>query len=373
MTGNPEIAEGQGLKILALNTDRGVQVGASGYPRLLDFIPECQRVGFPRRDPRRFIPRLLTRLFGLGSASRWYRIGSFRTEIQALVQIITSPPDVVHVLWGDQDWGYIDRFVPRRTALVVTLHNTPELLKPSFRRVNALRRVDQFILMSPDQASFLEQLKIPATKWTFVPHGIDIDAFTPLYREPDSPALPFRVVHVGNYLRDFEQLAAITRDLKDHPIHFEIVCSAENRSAYEFGPNISWHHGISNEALVSLYQNCDVLLMAVSGATANNAILEGMACGLPIVSHDVGGLSAYMDASFATFVPRNGWEPLRDALLELIGNEERLGSARTAARKCAESLSWKEIAKATRLIYEAALSDRRERRVQRRDGVELHP
>jgi len=168
-------------------------------------------------------------------------------------------------------------------------------------------------------------------------------------------------------------LSAITRDLTDHPVHFEIVCSTENRSAHEFGPNVSWHHGISNEALVSLYQNSDVLLMAVSGATANNAILEGMACGLPIVSHDVGGLSAYMDESFATFVPRDSWEHLRDALLELIGDEGRLRSARIAARKRAESLSWKEIAKDTRGIYEAALAERRGRRVQHRDGVELHP
>ena len=372
MTGTPEIAEGQDLKILALNTDRGVQVGASGYPRLLDFIPECQKIGFPRRDPRRFIPRLLTRLIGFGSASRWYRIGSFRTEIQALLRIITNPPDIVHVLWGDQDWGYIDRFIPRSTALVVTLHNTPELLKPSFRRMNALQRADRFILMSPDQASFLEHLKIPASKWTFVPHGIDIEAFTPR-PEPDPATRPFRVVHVGNYLRDFEQLSAITRDLKNYPIHFEIVCSTENRLAHEFGPNVSWHHGISNEALVSLYQDSDVLLMAISGATANNAILEGMACGLPIVSHDVGGLSAYMDASFATFVPRDGREHLRDALLELIGDEERLASARIAARKRAESLSWKEIARNTRSLYEAALAERRGRRVQHRDGVELHP
>lgn len=109
--------------------------------------------------------------------------------------------NLIHIFWGDLDWGYLDYLLPAHTAIVITVHNPADLLDKIFRYPFRLERVSRFILMSPDQKIALIKMGVPETKCVFIPHGIDTKSFAP--GKISFPWRSLKIIHVGGYLRDF--------------------------------------------------------------------------------------------------------------------------------------------------------------------------
>ena len=68
--------------------------------------------------------------------------------------------------------------------------------------------------------------------------------------------------------------------------------------------------GLNDAEFLEAYQGCSCLLQTVENATANNVILEAMACGKPVVAESVGGIPEYVDASCGILVERGDAEGL---------------------------------------------------------------
>lgn len=348
------------LRTLLLDTRRRAQTGPSGYSRVADYIPDSTLVSASRSDPSGLFLRLATRILRLGSASNWYRIGSLKMELSARRAIKSQHFDVVHVLWGDSDWGYIHHILPQSTSFVVTLHNPPDLLHQNFHRPEVLNRVDRFILMSPDQGEYLARNGICESKYHFLPHGIDTDHFTPSSLKSTTISHTIKLLHVGSYLRDFDQLAHLTNELTHLPVKFQVVCPQSIPSSHDFAPGVEWHHNISHTRLRELYQDADVLIMTGLAATANNAILEGMACGLPIIAPEMGGLRNYTDPTFAKLFPSSDNGAFVKAIVQLLEDPQRRTKMAEAARRAALRFSWPAIADQTASVYrESVLAKRR--------------
>jgi glycosyltransferase involved in cell wall biosynthesis len=67
--------------------------------------------------------------------------------------------------------------------------------------------------------------------------------------------------------------------------------------------------------------------MPLVDCTANNAILEMMACGKAITCSNVGGISDYVDEAGALmFTPELPAETLVDSLMNLLAKPEQLAS-----------------------------------------------
>jgi glycosyltransferase involved in cell wall biosynthesis len=130
---------------------------------------------------------------------------------------------------------------------------------------------------------------------------------------------------------------------------FQIVSNAV--SGHEIPGNVSVQSGIDDDALRAMYQQADVLFLPVTSATANNTVLEGIACGLPVVTTDLASLRCYLPGQEAILIKENDPEHLAAALLKLYHNPELRTEMAEAARRRALDLSWVKVAHEHASVY----------------------
>jgi glycosyltransferase involved in cell wall biosynthesis len=147
--------------------------------------------------------------------------------------------------------------------------------------------LDAVILVSESQRSFFNSL-LPAERVFVVPHGIDTSYFAPGVGE----RYPNKVVTVGTHLRDFNALGhAMKLVWEQNPdTHFVAIGVDDARTLRAVVKNdarLEIVGNISEDSPRQHYQSASIALFALEDATANNAVLEAMACGLPVVATDV--------------------------------------------------------------------------------------
>ena len=204
--------------------------------------------------------------------------------------------DVLHYLEGEHSLQFLPSIVSKlgrlrpRPRIVATFHQPPELLDRLIN-INNVQQVDHVIVLSPEQVSYFEQY-LPADKVSMILHGVDTDFFCPA-NQSEAPR-GFRCLSVGSWLRDYDAVLEVAHRLSSVPdFEFQIVSSAV--TDHEIPGNVSVQSGIDDDALRAMYQQADVLFLPVTSATANNAVLEGIACGLPVVTTDL-ALAALLPA-----------------------------------------------------------------------------
>ncbi len=113
---------------------------------------------------------------------------------------------------------------------------------------------------------------------------------------------------------------------------------------------------ISDDALRNLYQSASLAIFSFRDATANNALLEAMACGLPIVATDVGGVSEYTDDDSATLCRPGDPEDLANAVNGLLANAEVAATRGDASRRRALRYDYRNVARNMKSVYAGLLS-----------------
>jgi glycosyltransferase involved in cell wall biosynthesis len=126
---------------------------------------------------------------------------------------------------------------------------------------------------------------------TVIPNGIDTVVFQP---GPDRPPhQPFRLLFIGNWSRrkGTDLLAPIMRTLGSD---FELWVTSglrDWRDKTPLPPNIRFLGRVpTTEALVRVYQDADALLFPSRLEGFGLAILEAMACGLPVLAARVSAI-----------------------------------------------------------------------------------
>src|SRR5262249_541847 len=129
----------------------------------------------------------------------------------------------------------------------------------------------------------------------YVPHGIDTTKFSPGERHLDRPRI--QLLMVGEHMRDWQVMHTVIDSINNLrlPVSFDVV-TAENFFPHFTGcGNTSLDSRISEASLIGLYRNADAVLVPVTNATANNSILESLACGTPVISTSIGGIPDYLN------------------------------------------------------------------------------
>jgi glycosyltransferase involved in cell wall biosynthesis len=111
-------------------------------------------------------------------------------------------------------------------------------------------------------------------------------------------------------------------------------------------PRVRWHADLRDEDLREVYRRADLLVLPLLDSTANNGLLEGLACGLPAIVTDVGGVREYTRDTFADLVPVGDAATIVAILQRHLRQRDALPERAAAARRHIEHhLTWRQSAR----------------------------
>uniref|UniRef100_B8HT96 Glycosyl transferase group 1 n=1 Tax=Cyanothece sp. (strain PCC 7425 / ATCC 29141) TaxID=395961 RepID=B8HT96_CYAP4 len=295
--------------------------------------------GFPiKNNVIRFCCRSIVQMQGMP----WYKLSDLVAESKAIQKIWSHKVNIIHYLEGEHSAQYLPQLITlfggNRPKLVATYHQPPELLDSLINK-QIVNQLDCITVVSPEQLRYFTQFIAP-DKVRLILHGIDTDYFKPACFPRDLTR--FKCVTVGKHLRDYNLLRKVVEILSgDKDIEFHIVSS--EASALQDLPNAKIYRGISDPELLALYQQSDVLLLPLIQSTANNALLEGIACGLPVISTNLPSVRTYLPDAAAILVQDHQPAAWVEAILSLKNDLARRELMGHATRKRAEELDWRNI------------------------------
>lgn len=288
-----------------------------------------------------------------------YDLNDFYAELSALRKTWTDKIDIIQYLDPEHSLQYLPGWLngplsikKDKPVVIAMFHQTKSVLKDIISPKIA-RNLDHIILMSSEQKEFFSN-DVEEKKISVILHGIDTDYYQPDYTKRRYSK--FKCITVGHWLRDYDALEMVAESLLDRDfIEFHIVSNVSLKRDLK---NIVIHKNISDQELLDLYQQANLLFMPFKDATANNAILEGMACGLPILTTDLIATREYVKDADAFFVRNNSIDKFRRHIIAVARDSEKNRLYGEQSRRRALELSWPNITKQYAELY----SDLTERR-----------
>jgi len=287
------------------------------------------------------------------SGSTWYHRDGFWGECRAAGRWMRGSSQVFHFLYGENLYRYLGnlkQFWPRQNAIVATYHTPAWRMQELVTNEAHLQRLDAIVIMAESQREYLETLA-PGVPVHFIPHGVNTDYFHPLVTEESAAGSPVKLVCVGAHLRDFVVFAEVARNLLtiDPEIEFHLVCNTKDAASVPDLPNIKKWSAVTDADLLRVYQTSTALLLPLIDSTANNALLEGMACGLPIISTELPGVHDYTSKECCVLAPKGDVGAMTE-IVKSIGSLD-LPSMAAASRRQAESLAWSQVRARLSALY----------------------
>lgn len=290
---------------------------------------------------------------------RAYRMNDAREELLTFFQCVAAKFDIVHFLDGEHGIMFLPgllkelKRIKNMPLLIGMFHQPPHILEDLINP-KIVSQLDYITVVSPDQADYFAQYVARERIWTIL-HGIDTGYFRPA--QPKASVDKLRCLAGGVWLRDYKALFETAKILREEPgIEFHLIAS--NLEIPKELSNVFIHKNIPDEKYTQLFRESDALFMPLEAATANNAILEGIASGLPIISSDLPSVKAYLPGDEALLVKNNDPQVFANILRDLLRNpEKRMGMSKKARRR-AEELSWPNITKQYESFYTEILKDK---------------
>lgn len=154
-----------------------------------------------------------------------------------------------------------------------------------------------------------------------VPNVVDTLLFKPTNKKHKS----FNVIHISSMraVKNVPEILKVIGKLPVNKIDFKFFLIGENASGFKVlskklgikHNNIRFVDQTTQHKLVPYLQQADVFVLFSDIETSSVVILESFACGTPVVSTKVGGISEHFPDNFGIFIPKNDSEALLKTLI----------------------------------------------------------
>jgi glycosyltransferase involved in cell wall biosynthesis len=277
----------------------------------------------------------------------WYQLNDLKAELHAFFGCLLGRFDIVHFLDGEHSGQFLPHLV--RLARLSTVRTVASFHQPAeiaCEVINGdlLKWFDEIVLVSPSQIPFFRQY-VPEHKLHVILHGVDTDFFQPSNKKPLLENI--HCITVGHWLRDWRVFKEVALQLSEFT--FEVVTPVT--MTIPNLPNVRVHSGVDDATLATLYKSADILFLPLVHSTANNALLEGIACGLPAVVTDLEAVRAYLAGDEGILVSDNSVDAFVDALRRLGRDVELRYRMGARARMRAEELAWRRTVHQYEALY----------------------
>jgi glycosyltransferase involved in cell wall biosynthesis len=238
------------------------------------------------------------------------------------------------------------KFLPRPSESlrwIGTIHLPRRCWKPTeLQHLGALTGV--FVLSDSMRDDFSDILS--PSRVRVLPHGVDTNFFKP--RAAIEQQKPQKFIYVGAWLRNTAMLARLIPEIsrKFPGVIFDLVVPLfarrdEALSSLLSQPSVRWYHNLTDEELRERYQTSTAMLMPMEDSGANNAIVEALACGLPVITTNTGGIGSYGGGTAFPVVENNDDRSCFDLAATYLTQPEFASSVSKRCRAFAESkLDW---------------------------------
>ena len=317
--------------------------GSSGYDRISHYLAPCECIDF---QP----PPAMSGLNRFAALSRF----DLRIRMRSKGLWMT------HVLYADSQ-AILAPGARSGSRYVGTLHlpiSPPGRARSSLkdraiaaRRRSVLGNFAGLIVLASSEVGLVQEA-YPASRVQFIPHGVEIpqgqDLRSPVSQPPDG----FRIAVVGANYRNWDELDAILRIIaRSRPrwtVHLVGVPRAQ-QTRFTAGETVVIEPRLDDPAYYGLIAHCDAMLLPLTFATANNALLEAHALGTPSVCSDLAGIRDYGLSTTRLFTgPSEAIDHL-DQLSNTCESDRR--ALRMTTRTESARFGWPAIAERTRAFY----------------------
>ena len=198
-----------------------------------------------------------------------------------------------------------------------------------------------------------------------IPNGVDLQRYAPGNREWEPP----RLLLVGRlvYQKGVDILLEALEGLQSHPWELSLVGDGPERETlqslaqkYGISDRVHFRSWLDDDALVEQLQEANLFVFPSRHEGMPNAVLEAMACGLPVIASRIAGNEELViDGETGFLVPAEDPDALREAISELIINNSRRQQMGMSSRQRVEAnYSWKQITQNYLTLIENAAHER---------------
>lgn len=273
-----------------------------------------------------------------------------------LARRIEKRGGIVHFLWAEFAGPRHPAWLRKKKHLLVgTFHASARRQPVVLQNCRTFASYDAITLMSRSQAPYLLEAGVPEDRLHVFLHGVDIQWYCPAPRADNSDERPLKAILIGSTERDHEFMADVMRKIPENIMHLEVCTPAEQQVHYRGVHGVTIMPFLRDADLLAWYRQADLLVMPMVDCTANNAVLESMACGTPVMVNRVGGIPEYVDTSCNMVMDDKNIAEWVDRIVGLAENRAYLESLRPQVRSWAETFDWNVRAKPYMKLFRTLL------------------
>ncbi len=263
----------------------------------------------------------------------WQRGRKLRAASYDCLLVSWAYPDAAAVRWLARRLGI--PYVVKVHGSDLNVHALQTLVRPQVRA--ALRGASAVVAVSQALADKAATLDADPSHVHVIYNGVDPTLFSPGSRDkarwqlkllPDAPL----VLYVGNLKASkgcLDLLEAFPALLGVHPQARLVfvgdgACQApllERAKALGCEERVLLAGPVAHHALADWFRAADLLCLPSHNEGVPNVVLEAMACGIPVVATDVGGIPEVLPPHAGILVPPHDRAALAAALIDASGRE----------------------------------------------------